>query len=235
MRSGTLIVFTGIDGSGKTTQAKLLVDSLNHDSLCVSYVWNRWEPLFLLPLIKRWKHNVTKHTTNNELAELNSDFNRIKHKKQKLLDNPVFRWLWLIYFFIDYGLQVFVKVRLRLLKKCLVISDRTFYDSVIDQAVNLGKNRDWLLNSLGSFWMKFFSPEPDMVIYIDCPEEIAFSRKKDERTPNIEYLIERRKLYLALAGKYNWVKLDGTLPIDEIADQIKEKVYKRMNYPSAEL
>ncbi len=234
MRRGSLIVFTGIDGSGKTTQAKLLVDSLNQDSLCVSYVWNRWEPLFLWPLIKRWKHNVTKRTTDNELAdnelvELNSDFNRIKHKKQKLLDNPVFRWLWLIYFFIDYGLQVFVKVRLRLLKKCLVISDRTFYDSVIDQAVNLGKNRDWLLNSLDSFWMKFFFPKPDMVIYIDCPEKIAFSRKRDERTPNIEYLIERRKLYLALADKYNWVKLNGILPIDEIAVQVKEKVYKKLD------
>ena len=192
-------MFTGIDGSGKTTQAKLLVDSLNQDGLCVSYVWNRWEPLFLWPLIKRWKHNVTKHTTNNELAdnelvELSPDFNRIKYKKQKLLDNPVFRWLWLISFFADYGVQVFVKVRLRLLKKCLVISDRTFYDSVIDQAINLGKNRDWLLHSLDSFWMKFFFPEPDMVIYIDCPEEIAFSRKRDERTPNIEYFIERRKL-----------------------------------------
>ena len=218
MRRGSLIVFIGIDGSGKTTQAKLLVDSLNQDGLCVSYVWNRWEPLFLLSLIKRWKHNVTKHATtnelaDNELAELNSDFNRIKYKKQKLLNNPVLRWLWLISFFADYGLQVFVKVRLRLLKKCLVISDRTFYDSVIDQAINLGEKRDWLLNSLDSFWIKFFFPNPDMVIYIDCPEEIAFSRKRDERTPNIEYFIERRKLYLALADKYKWIKINGTLPV----------------------
>jgi len=226
MRRGSLIVFTGIDGSGKTTQAKLLVDSLNRDGLCVSYVWNRWEPFFLRPLIKKWKHNVIKLTTDNELAGLNPDFNRIKYKKRKLLGNPVLRWLWLISFFVDYGVQVFIKVRIRLLKKCLVISDRTFYDSVIDQAVNLGKNRDWLLNSLDSFWMKIFFPEPDMVIYIDCPEEIAFSRKMDERTPNIEYLIERRELYLALAGKYNWVKLDGTLPIDEVADRIKDRVKK---------
>ena len=228
MRRGSLIVFTGIDGSGKTTQAKLLVDSLNRDGLCVSYVWNRWEPFFLRPLIKKWKHNATKPTADNEPAGLSSDFNRIKYKKRKLLDNPFLRWLWLISFFVDYGVQVFVKVRLRLLRKCPVISDRTFYDSVIDQAVNLGKNRDWLLNSLDSFWMKFLFPKPDMVIYIDCPEEIAFSRKMDERTPNIEYLIERRELYLALAGKYNWVKLDGTLPIDEIAVQVKGKVYKKL-------
>jgi len=228
MRRGSLIVFTGIDGSGKTTQAKLLVDSLNQDGLCVSYVWNRWEPFFLRPLIKKWKHNATKPTADNEPAGLIPDFNKIKYKKQKLLDNPALRWLWLISFFVDYGVQVFVKVRLRLLKKCPVISDRTFYDSVIDQAVNLGKNRDWLLNSLDSFWMKFFFPEPDMIIYIDCPEEIAFSRKIDVHTPNIEYFIERRKLYLALAGKYNWVKLDGTLPIDEIAVQVKDKVYKKL-------
>lgn len=228
MRRGSLIVFTGIDGSGKTTQAKLLVDSLTRDGLCVSYVWNRWEPFFLRPVIKKWKHNVTKPTADNEPAGLNPDFNKIKYKKQKLLNNQLFRCLWLGTFFIDYGVQVFVKVRLRLLKKCPVISDRTFYDSVIDQAVNLGKNRDWLLNSLDSFWMKFFFPEPDMAIYIDCPEEIAFSRKMDEHTPNIEYFIERRKLYLELAGKYNWIKLDGTLPIYEIAVQVKNKVYKKL-------
>ena len=53
--------------------------------------------------------------------------------------------------FVDYGVQVFVKARLRLLKKCLVISDRTFYDSVIDQAVNLGKNRIGCLTA----WIHF--------------------------------------------------------------------------------
>lgn len=223
MRRGSLIVFTGIDGSGKTTQAKLLTTSLKQDGLYVSYVWSRWEPFLLKHFIRRWKNKATRNIDTSRGSR-----EEIKWEKQRLLRNPVVRWLWLTLFFIDYGFQIFKKIRLGLLKKQIIISDRVFYDSVIDQAVNLGKNKDWLLNSLDSFWMKFFFPEPDIVIYIDCPEEIAFSRKRDEHTPNIEYLIERRKLYLELAGKYNWIKLDGTLPINEIAVKIKNMVYKQL-------
>ena len=229
MKRGTLIVFTGIDGSGKTTQAKLLVDSLNQDGLCVSYVWSRWEPFLLRPFIKRWKNKVAQNIDTSHGSS-----NEIKGKKQRLLQNPVIRWLWLILFFIDYGFQIFRKIHLGLLKKQIIISDRVFYDSVIDQAVNLWKNKDWLLNSLDSFWMKLFFPKPDIVIYIDCPEDVAFERNVAKNDPiDIEYLKDRRKLYLKLAEKYGWIKVNGTLPIDEIAVQVKEKVYKRMNYPKA--
>ncbi|MBI5049489.1 MAG: hypothetical protein HZC11_01090 [Nitrospirae bacterium] len=100
---------------------------------------------------------------------------------------------------------------------------------MIDQAVNLGKRKDWLLDNLSSFWIKIFFPQPDIVMYIDCPEDIAFSRKDDINTPNVEYLRERRELYLKLADKYGWIKIEGTLPVDKIAIQVKEKVYERMS------
>lgn len=134
--------------------------------------------------------------------------------------------LLLANFFIDYGLQIFVKIHLGLLKKRFIVSDRMFYDSVIDQAINLGKRKDWLLDSLDSFWMKILFPKPNIVIYVDCPEDIAFLRKND--APDIEYLKDRRELYLKLADRYRWIKIEGTLPVDEIAVQIKDKVYKRL-------
>lgn len=222
MRRGCLIVFTGIDGSGKTTQADLLVKCLQKDGIDVSYVWSRWEPLLLRPVINRWKNKRTKN-----IDKPNHDFNEFKNRKKKLLHNPIFRKLWLISFFIDYGIQIFIKIRIRLLKKELIISDRIFYDSVIDQAINLGDRKAWMLDSLDSFWMKMIFPEPSMVIYVDCPADIAFLRKDD--APNVEYLMERRDLYLKLADKYGWIKVDGTLPVDEIAIQIKDNVYNKFN------
>jgi thymidylate kinase len=127
---------------------------------------------------------------------------------------------------MDYGLQIFIKIRIRLLKRQLIISDRIFYDSVIDQAVNLDRRKDHLLNSLDSFWFKIIFPEPSLVIYVDCPGDIAYKRKND--APNVEYLMNRRTLYLTLASKYGWIKIDGTLPIEEISVQIKNIVYTRL-------
>lgn len=221
MKKGRLIVFTGIDGSGKTTQAEVLVNILKRDSLDVTYVWSRWEPFLLRPVINIWKKKKIKHTVNP-----GQDYKELSNKKKKLLDNPIFRWLWLTLFFIDYGIQVFSKVRTELAKRDLIVSDRNFFDSVIDQAINLGKRKDSLLNRLDSFWIKCIFPQPDMVIYVDCPADIAFTRKED--APNVEYLMERRNLYLQLAERYGWVIVDGTLSVDKISAYVKDEVYNSL-------
>jgi thymidylate kinase len=216
-----LIVLTGIDGSGKTTQANLLIKNLEKDGIKAVYVWSRWEPLFLRPLIKIWKKK-----SRGSIDKQNNSFLNHREEKQKILNNPIFRGLWIWAFFIDYGLQIFYKVRIKLLRKKLIISDRIYFDSIIDQAVNLADRKDLLLDSINSLWMRIFFPRPCLVIYIDCPEEIALSRKKD--TYGIDYLVDRRKLYLRLMEKYGWLKIDGTLPIEEIASEIKNKVYKQL-------
>jgi len=219
MKRGFLIAFTGIDGSGKTTQGKLLEEVLKHKGEEISYVWSRWDSFLLRPLIKRWKNCLKSNTFGHNFN------NKIKKSKQKILNNPIFCYAWLALFFLEYSFQIFIKVRILLAKKMFIISDRTFYDSIIDQAINLGKWQDFLLDTLDSFWIRILFPKPDMVIYIDCPENIAFSRKTD--LPSIEYLIERRALYLKLADKYAWFKVDGTLSINEIYSQIRNKVYSK--------
>ena len=220
MRRGVLVVFTGIDGSGKTTQASLLVEELQQKKITVSYVWSRWSP-YLLPLINRWKKSI-----NGDTQDVKHEFNnKIKDGKMKILNNPTYRYLWLTYFFIDYGIQIFLKIRLRLWKKQVIISDRIFYDSIIDQAINLEQKKDWLLDNLKSFWMKLLFPDPDMVIYIDCPPDVAFSRKQDAP---LDYLEERRALYLVIAKKYSWNMIDGTGSVSNIALQVRDKVYNKL-------
>jgi dTMP kinase len=220
MKRAYLIVFTGIDGSGKSTQAKRLIKSLEEDNIEVSYIYCRWDQILLALIKDMWKRSLAK-----KRAVSDKEFDRVKkEERRKLLSNPIFRRLWLIYFFIDYFLQLFVKLHIRLINKKLIISDRFVFDSVIDQAVDLGEDKNKLLDKLDSFLFRILFPHPDLVIYVDCPEKVAFSRKND--IPDIDYLFERRELYLKLAQKYNWFKVDGTLPADEIAMQIRNKVFQ---------
>ena len=222
MNNNSLIVFCGIDGSGKTTQAHLLVDTLHKDRRAVSYVWARWEQVLVKPFTVKWKSAIGQETGFSDGRAKEN-----KEKKHRLLNNPFFRWLWLGAFFVDYGLQILVKVRSRLIRGGIIVSDRMFYDSVIDQAINLGNNKDWLLNNLDSTWMKIIFPKPDMVLYIDCPGEMAFERKDD--APDLEYLTDRRELYRLLADKYKWVQIDGTRSVDDIAAQVKDIVYQKLS------
>ena len=174
----------------------------------------------------RYFLNIWRNRSKKRVTGINSLKKEMKTRKERLLNNAVFRWLWILAFFIDYGLQVFIKIRVALLKERLIVSDRIFYDSVIDQAVNLGQKREWLINNLETFWMRIIFPSPDVVIYVDCPENIAFSRTDDNL--DVEYLEERRKLYLMLADKYGWFKVDGTLSVEEVASRVKEPVFRKM-------
>lgn len=218
MRKSPVIAFTGIDGSGKTTQARLLVEDLRGRGINVDYVWCRWEPFILRPIIRIWKRH--KKIGNR------TDYRGLQRDKESLLRNPVVRYLWLILFLIDYGTQILLRLRFKLLKGGVIVSDRLFYDSFIDQAINLGNKGERLLKGFDSWWMRLIFPQPDMVIYIDCPEDIAYKRKDD--APDIKYLSDRRRLYLKLTDIYNWFKIDGTLSVEAIAEDIKKLVYKKL-------
>jgi len=222
MKCGYLILLTGIDGSGKTTQAEILVENLKKDGFDVAYVWARWKQIITLPVTFLWKMRLKKVSNHKD-----SRAREVRPQKEKLLKNPVIRWLWLAIFLIDYGLQILIKVRLKRLYRSIIVSDRMFYDSIIDQSINLGSMQELLLNNLESLLMRMIFPVPDIVIYIDCPPEIAFLRKPD--VPDLEYLEERRKLYRLLADKYNWLKIDGALPVKKIASIIHNNVNKKLN------
>ena len=218
LKKGYLIIFTGIDGSGKTTQAKILLPVLQARNYKVSYAWSRWDPVLVKSAIRRWKKKVS--------VCKGIDYESAEREKANILSNPIVRFFWICTFFIDYGVQVFFKVTVKLFTNQVVISDRLHYDSIIDQEINLRGHKASMLKGTKAWMVNHVFPRPDLVFFIDCPEEVAFSRKKD--APNLEYLQERRKLYMMLADKHGWIKIDGALPVEQIAEIVLKTVENKV-------
>lgn len=68
---------------------------------------------------------------------------------------------------------------------------------------------------------------PDILFLIDLPEEIAHKRKDD--VPSVDYLRDRRKMYLYIGNEYKMTILDGSMPLDELKYRVKEYTWGKIN------
>lgn len=210
-----IIYLSGIDGCGKTTQSRLLVDRLQKKGLNAQYLWFRWEPSF------RNAINTFRATTSKPVGEKkqlveqeNAEQKDWLKFKRKILANPFFRLLWINYACSDYYFSY--KKRFKKLTAEVIVIDRYVEDFIIDQAVNLNIAPDKTGAISDNVFLKKFH-FPDFNIIIDLPALEGYIRKNDG-TP-LSYLETREKYYQALSGE-NTLHLDGLNPIDELTSQI---------------
>jgi len=200
-----LICFTGIDGTGKTTLAKSLEESLEDSGISSKYLWGGWRGFesFLFS-------QVAKFMRENREARWGAGMRSIN-----IQNNFIFTYAaW-----IDYFLRVFPNLLKSLYKYDLVILDRYVYDVAIGFSINTKNDCEKLLRR---FFYIF--PKPDTTFLIDVPEEVAYTRKDD--IPSVEYLHEKRKIYKKIGDEFEMIGLDGTKSLRELNEKIKKEVIK---------
>jgi len=205
-RKNVLVCLVGMDGTGKSTLSKNLVENMNEHGIKTRYVWSGLEPLVLKPFF--WigkalfipRHEPTPGTYMRHSTTL-----------RKVLQNPLMRTVYESFFYLDYAIQLLLNVRIPMIQGKSVVSDRYVYDVLIDLAVILSYSESKLGILLRAF--ERLLPKPSLVFLIDAPEEEAIKRKDD--IPSITHISERRELYLSLAKKYGFTIIDGTqtLPV----------------------
>jgi dTMP kinase len=186
------ICFTGIDGSGKTTHGKYLIDFLSKKGYKFIYVWAAFKPLFsyiffgVTRLLGYWKK--TKKDTFIDPLEMS---HRRVHDRLSI----VFR----VFLFIDFHIRTLIKIRLPMLLGMNVVSDRYVYDMIVDLILLRLYSRRFgrlILYSL---------PKPHLIFLTDAPEHVVFIRRKYKSILSIRI---KRKVYLKIAEQLNFFVLD---------------------------
>lgn len=168
--TGCFVVVMGPDGVGKSTLIK-------HLEQTVDCAFNHtrlfhWRPMLL------WRRKTTRDTTKPHSLASHGRCRSIAGLFAQLS---------------DYWLGYWLLIRPLVSRSGLVIFDRYFDDVRIDPKRYRYGGPLWLVRSLG-----YLVPKPDLILVLDAPEEVVFSRKQEIDTAELG---RQRRLYAACKGK----------------------------------
>lgn len=194
LNNNYFITFEGIDGSGKSTQANLLIDRLS--SLNIENLFLR-EPggTTISEEIRTVLLNNRKDEMSSRTEALLMCASRAQLTKDIIIpEMKAGKW---------------------------IIADRFADSTLAYQGGGRGINLDWLirLNEFATYGI-----EPDLTFYIDIDPEVGFQRRKDlasDRIENagVEFQRDIRKKYLEIVNNFSdrIVKVDGNLSVEDIS------------------
>lgn len=200
------IIFCGLDGCGKTTQAKNLLNYFIKCNVESNYVWLRYPFRLIIPFViflRFFKLSAYPRTIQKKN-------NGIKN----LQDHKFLSFLWEKLLFYDLKIDYYFKVKKPIDSNKIIILDRSIIDTVVDLVLVTGNTK-----KLEYFLKKFSTllPPSRQMILLDITPELSFERNKDE---DLEQLIIRRDLYHKICQINNLKIIDGTQNVDDIHQQI---------------
>ena len=201
------ISFEGIDGSGKSTQAKLLIERLNSNSIETCFVR---EP------------GGTKISEEIRNILLDDRAEEISSRTEALL-------------MCASRAQLTKNIITPELKSGKwVIADRYSDSTLAYQGGGRGIDLDWLVrfNNFATF-----GTEPDVTFYIDIDPNIGLQRRKNISADRIEsagleFQNEIRNKYLEIIDNFSnrCVLVDGKLSIKEISHLVWKEIKNRTSF-----
>lgn len=209
------ICLTGMDGTGKTTQAQEVIRRCREAGIQAGYLWARWEPFFLRP-VTAWYFRKKKLQERG-----GQDFVQAKSAKARMLRRGWVRKIWQTLSLLDYWLTKRPRVFWAARKWPLLVCDRYVYDYAVDQAINLGQTPAEMVRDLEWRIFRFF-PRPDVTVVLLLPAEEGARRKSDGT--GAEYLKAREPYYRALLDCSGAKGVDASGTLAEVQAAVWEQV-----------
>ena len=205
----------GVDGSGKTTQAKMLVDRLKKDGYDAVYV----QPIFILFNILARSNGSTVAPISPRKIRTSQMSNSDKHRKKNFSKKLCMTLLG-----YPYALTTYLFIKFYLGRNKIVVCDRYFYQFFFDLFGNRSQNV-----------IKFF-PKADLTFFLDGNLDIFYSRMEDSFDASVsrDYYSEVINLYRKISQKYGFINIDASLNKEAINDIMFMHLIKEMKGGSYE-
>jgi dTMP kinase len=217
-----LISISGVDGSGKSTYAKYLYDTLIFCELRTQYVWSRvGSSSFLKPLAKIGKI-IYKFKKGNSCQKHYENYEESGERRKVLFGKPsILRILGLLMLLLEMLWQYSLKVRLLLFLRKVVICDRYIYDTLVDIITRYGLNLDSLEGRLFKKIVTAWSPTPDIAYILNVDFDDACNRKNANGKER-DLIKDQINMYKEIASAFilNRIKTDNNRSIADIKNKI---------------
>lgn len=203
----SLVAFSGIDCSGKSTQIERIREALAAAGERPTVLWLRPGYSPLLDLLRRLVRRVRPSAlpTSADPAARERVFRQGRVQK-----------VWAAAALIDALWQYAVGVRWSLLRGRTVICDRYVDDGLLDLRLRFPALQvdGWLLARL----LRALSPEPAAKVLLTIPHDEMLRRMavKNEPFPDAPDVRDRRYLEYLRFGERGYAVVDGARSIDEV-------------------
>ncbi len=212
-----IIVFSGTDGSGKSTQIEMISNYFKSNQYKIKVVWGRggYTPLF--SFIKK----ILRVLLAKKIPQAGISQSRDKMLKKKFISR-----IWLTIAILDLFLFYGLYIRMLSFFGFIVICDRYIEDTEIDFRRNFPNDFD----SESLLWklLSWSLPVPNLSFLLYVPVDISLVRSKIKGEPfpdTPETLNFRLKAYLndSLFPSDKYHKIDCQQPMEVVQTEIREK------------
>ena len=204
----TLISIVGVDGCGKTTLSKWLVEELAAQGRRPELVWSRFMNYLSKPMLAATR--LTGHNYYEVIDGVRFGY----HNFERL---PIYRELFALLQSVDVNIAAYLRIY-RLRKKAdIVICERGPWDTLVDVTADTGMQ--WLPASLlGGIYTRLVRRDARVLWVSRSADNILGVRKELMHDPK---LTKRIDIYKGMADRHGWDVVDNDGSLEHSKKQIR--------------